>query len=94
MTLQRKRLGLFKERHNMPVTEFIFESPLKNIYDFEYMRAMFDYKLKDITVLDLYVTGLTSALTEALNYCRLNRIIVNLYHFDINTNKYICQKIY
>ena len=43
--------------------------------------------------LNIYVTGLTVALIEALTYCACHSISVTLYHFDRDTNDYFAQEV-
>lgn len=44
--------------------------------------------------INLYVTGLTVALVEVINYCHLNDIELTLYHFNRETNDYYAQEVY
>lgn len=43
--------------------------------------------------LNLYVTGLTTALIAVLNICREELITVDLYHYDRETDGYFIQKV-
>ena len=39
-------------------------------------------------VLDLHVTGLTTALVAVLNVCMQENIRINLWHYDRDTGEY------
>lgn len=43
--------------------------------------------------LNVYVTGLTVALVEVINYCGINNIDLTLYHFNRDTNDYYAQEV-
>lgn len=44
--------------------------------------------------LDVYVTGLTVALVEVINFCSLYDIKLVLYHYDKYTKNYYTQDVY
>jgi len=86
--------GLFKHRHELPCDRFIFDKPLAFIYDFKFQQKIIKKKLSCCSKLDLYVTGLTPALVEVINYCMKNRIILTLWHYDTIIKRYRPQKVW
>jgi len=87
-------LGLIKGRHDIkPVTDYIFEESVIEPFDYAYMRKTIHQKLGDCNCLHLYVTGLTQALIEVVNYCIFSNIKLTLYHFNRDTNKYETQDV-
>ena len=99
-------MGLCEGRHNIPqVTDgYIFPSEV-NPTDLRELNSLAVDKLIDIcekeyndkkqTIgqLNLYVTGLTVALIEVLNICRMYSMRVTLYHYDRDTNSYYPQEV-
>jgi len=90
--MTRKKLGLVKGRHVMPVTQYVFEE-VKDTMNFRSMQDEVRTKLKEVDRLDLYVTGLTSALVEVINYCIYNNVALTLFHYDWKNEKYVPQKM-
>lgn len=89
----KKEFCLCKGRHEMPVTESIFENEL-NPLDLAGMAATVAEQLQGVTELVVYVTGLTVALVEVIKYCNNNNIKLILMHFDRNTNSYYPQQVF
>lgn len=78
---------------NLPA---IFETlNSSRIFDFDYhMKIIHNtFDGKQIDELQLYVTGLTPLLISVLNYCRMFKIPVTLYHYDISLNRYVLQSV-
>ena len=90
--MDKLTLGLCEGRHSIPnVTDYIFPSEI-NPTDLEAMWKTIAAKIPDDALeIDLYVTGLTVALVEVINYCRQNDIDLTLYHFNRDTNGYYPQ---
>lgn len=85
---------LFNGRHQIPgVYNSIFGYSVKDIYDVESMRETIHSKLKNQKRVYLYVTGLTIALVEVINYCTKNDIHLTLYHYNRETKDYFTQGV-
>lgn len=87
-------LALCEGRHEMPsqVNGSIFPNEV-DIFDFKGMKKLIHSKLKSCNELDLYVTGLTPALIEVVNYCVYHDIELTLYHFNRDTGDYVPQLV-
>jgi hypothetical protein len=88
-----KTYGLVKGRHELPVSDYIFESEIKEI-NFQKLRTQVNSKLKDFKtheIVGIYVTGFTPALTTVISYCHDFGINLILYHHDKTSNGYIQQ---
>lgn len=91
----KKVLALFEGRHEMP--DNIEGAVFHNITDpnnFEILMQQCDDSLKNCTELELYVTGLSTALVTVLSYCNYNMIPVTLKHHDKKSNSYYTQKVF
>lgn len=100
-------LGLCKGRHDMPVDGYVFDEipePTNTAaLEKEAYRSIFKYATErswtttgDIgsgLTVNLYVTGLTTALIAVLNVCRKNNIKVMLWHYDRETGHYFSQEV-
>lgn len=71
--------------------ESIFPGHVNHL-NFEGMNSMAELKLKGVDHLDLYVTGLSSALAAVLTVCTLHSISCSLWHFDRDKDSYVEQK--
>ena len=90
------KVGLIKGRHNLPVEKFIFEE-IEDPTALEEMYKVVEKKLKNIDskeTLEVYVTGLTVALTTVIKYCSYNDINLTLYHYNIKSGEYFPQVIF
>ena len=99
-------MGLCESRHEIPqITDgYIFPSEV-NPTDLRELNSLAVDKLMDICEkeyinkkqivgqLNLYVTGLTVALIEVLNICKMYGIRVTLYHYNRDTNDYFPQEV-
>lgn len=99
-------MGLCEGRHAIPeVTDgYIFSSEV-NPTDLRELNSIAVDKLMDacekeyndkkqiVEHLNLYVTGLTVALIEVLNICKIYNIRVTLYHYNRDTNSYYPQEV-
>jgi len=96
------RLGLIKGRHNMPVHNYILnevEDPtnIKKIADDvdASLSAIFDFETSEVGVppetVDLYVTGLTVVLVEAIVWLIARGIQTTLWHYNRDTGEYFPQ---
>ena len=88
------KYGLIKGRHALPVDNYIFEEDIKNVRDLEAMYNVVSEKLNVINkkeALEVYVTGLTVALTVVIRYCINNNINLILWHYDREKDNYYAQ---
>ena len=99
-------MGLCEGRHEIPqVTDgYIFPSEvnpidLRQLNNIAVDRLMdicekeYNDKKQIVVQLNLYVTGLTVALIEVLNICKMYGIRVTLYHYNRDTNDYFPQEV-
>ena len=90
-----KKMCLCEGRHEIPGAEdgAIFGNFL-NPLDIEGMRETVSGKLADVKCLNLYVTGLTVALVEVINFCHATGVRLTLWHFDRETGGYYPQEVF
>lgn len=88
------KMCLCEGRHEIPGAKdgAIFGNSL-NPLDLEGMRATAAAKLAGVEALDLYVTGLTVALVEVINFCHANSVSLTLWHFDSESGRYYPQVV-
>jgi len=93
------KVGLVKGRHKLPddVTEYIFTRALtsEEMVDKDWLyltasNALAKWKPQEV---EIYVTGLTSALIAVLNVCRVHRIKVVCVHYDRQTGGWWRQEV-
>ena len=89
-----KKIGLIRNRHQMPVDDFIFDV-IDDVTDLDWLHQVSLDKLKCLSSdkLGIYVTGLSTALVAALNTCRYLGIDVELYHYNRDTDSYYAQQV-
>lgn len=87
-------LALCEARHEMPdcVTGSIFGNTVDPL-DIEGMKSTVATVLDQVDNLHLYVTGLTVALVEVINYCVLNGVKLTLWHYDRESGWYYPQEV-
>lgn len=90
----KKKMALCEGRHEIQeaVDGAIFENSI-NPLDLDGMRATVSEKLAEVKAIDLYVTGLTVALVEVINFCHANGVKLTLWHFDRESGEYYQQKV-
>ena len=97
-------LGMIKNRHNMPVNKFIFQSVSQKLmfdYDAQYTIAK-EVILREIKFIDgepqnvlvLYTTGLTCALATIIKVCDDLKINLILMHHNARVGNYEPQVIF
>ena len=91
-------LGLVRGRHEIAeVKDYIFNGTIENPSDFSAMWKLADDFIGDMDMsvkeINLYVTGLTTALIEVLNVCKDYDIKVNLLHYNPLDGKYYKQEV-
>lgn len=104
--MERIAVELFKGRHKFENIEgCIFNRELRDVKNMYYMQLSIKKAIdalmkrheireyRDIE-LDVYVTGLTVALVEVINFCSLYGIKLVLYHYDKYTKSYYTQDVY
>lgn len=91
---KKLKMALCEGRHEIPeaVDGPIFGNSL-NPLDLEGMRKTAAARLAGVEALDLYVTGLTVALVEVINFCHANGVSLTLWHFDRETGGYYPQVV-
>lgn len=91
---KKLKMALCEGRHEIPGAEdgAIFGNSL-NPLDLEGMRSSAAAKLEGVAALDLYVTGLTVALVEVINFCHAQGISLTLWHFDRESGSYYPQTV-
>lgn len=85
------RIGAVAGRHEIPFIENYIFNEIKNVHDYDYVRRGVAEKLKDADRVDLYVTGLTSVVAEAVAFCAKRGIVLFLFHYDRDTDIYRAQ---
>lgn len=90
--LNEKIMCLCEGRHDIPqaVDGAIFPQTI-DVTNLKEMHRIVKHKLKDVTHLTLYVTGLTVALVKVINYCSIRNIELRLMHYNKDTNDYYPQ---
>lgn len=91
------KIGLIAGRHNLPVKEFIFDKGIEDPTNLDEMYKIVEEKLKNIDkreTLEVYVTGLTVALTTVIKYCFNNNANLKLWHYDKENDNYYSQTIF
>lgn len=91
------KIGLIKGRHELPVENYIFEKDIEDVRDIEVMYNIVSKKLKDVSKIEpveLYVTGLTVALTTVIRYCYNEGLNLILWHYDKEKDNYYAQILF
>ena len=91
-------MGLCRGRHDIPgVTEYVYPNELDpaNLGAIhEIARDMLIPKVEaGMRHLNLFVTGLTVALVEVINFCRTHGIALTLWHYDRTLGLYYPQEV-
>lgn len=104
--MKELKVGLIRGRHELPVTDYIFEGDIENPLDFVSLFRLANRRVIEIVgaegdkfnlaedKLCVYVTGLTQATVAVINACINNQVKLELYHFDRDTNTYKPQEIF
>lgn len=88
------KIGLVRGRHELPVKDYIFDKEIEDVRDMETMYKIVSEKLKSLDkkeIVEVYVTGLTVALTVVIRYCINNNINLILWHYDREKDNYYAQ---
>lgn len=90
----KMKLALCEGRHQIPQAEdgAIFCNTL-NPLDLSGMQTTVSSCLQGVDSVDLYVTGLSVALVEVINFCHANNVTLTLWHFNRETGDYYPQSV-
>ena len=90
----KKAMELCKGRHNIDeaIDGAVFPNSLDPL-DLDTMDSLAEKSIGEIDELDLYVTGLSVALTSVINYCRRKGVKLTLYHYDKISGEYYPQPV-
>lgn len=100
------KCGLIADRHDMPVSKFIFKGPLvnHNIMDFEFQykkccefienNIPFNEEGLPTKFLEVYVTGLQSVLGALCRAAYKKKVNLNLKHYNASRSDYNTQVIF
>ena len=91
-------VGLCEGRHEIPgVDTYIFPEGYfmgSQVFDYARMAKRIHEVLGEHRgPVRVYVTGLTAALVEVINYCSWNLLELKLMHFDRESGSYIEQPV-
>lgn len=107
MKLEKITVGLIKGRHDMPVSDYIFEK-VEDMFDYDaisnrithfisrkvglsYNEGGGIYSCKGEKALVVYVTGLTAVSCELVDVCNKLGVPLTLMHYDRDTGEYRAQ---
>jgi hypothetical protein len=103
------KVGLIKDRHPMPCTEFIFDKAIDSdhMFNYSYLDShISEFLLNKVCVrsidneyhaekdLCVYVTGLQCVLGSLIKMCSIYNISLTLMHYNRDTNVYEHQVIF
>lgn len=97
--MENIKLGLIEGRHDLPVTEFIYqEGDITFPLDMGKLTEIADKRLSALgaityTSLDIYVTGLTAATLAVMRVAFVRGYLVTFHHFDRNSGMWIAQDV-
>lgn len=95
-------LGTIKGRHQLPVTDYVFNEEIRDVTNVEKIQQDVDYyfienianiRSKDRVRIILYVTGLTVVTLAIVKACKLFDCELVCMHFDRESNSYFEQII-
>lgn len=93
------KLALCESRHEIPEVDGAVFPNTVDPTDMVSLRVHCARRLKSeildkgITYLDLYVTGLTVALVEVINWCIAHKVHLTLWHYDRESGDYYPQEV-
>lgn len=93
------KIGLIAGRHELPVEKYVFQG-IDNVLDFGKMEMVArEFLATNEGDIDLYVTGLSSALVAFINSAVSEGNFgsssrkVTCWHFDMSTGSYVPQEL-
>jgi len=93
------KLGLVEGRHDLPVTDFIYqEGDITFPLDMGKLAEIADKRLSKLgaityTSLDIYVTGLTAATLAVMRVAFVRGYLVTFHHFDRDSGTWLSQDV-
>ena len=97
--MEQLTIGLVEGRHDLPVTEFIYqEGDITFPLDIGRLAEIADKRLSQLgaityTSLDVYVTGLTAATLAVMRVAFVRGYLVTFHHFDRDSGSWIPQDV-
>ena len=91
--VKKMELGLISGRHPLPVTGYIFNDSIEDVFDFESMQEQLASVLQGYTEVTVYVTGLTVVTVELIKFCASQNIKLTLMHYNSKSGLYIPQSV-
>ena len=97
--MEKLTIGLVEGRHDLPVTEFIYqEGDITFPLDMGHLAEIADKRLSQLgaityTSLDVYVTGLTAATLAVMRVVFVRGYLVTFHHFDRDSGSWIPQDV-
>ena len=97
--MEQLTIGLVEGRHDLPVTEFIYqEGDITFPLDMGRLAEIADKRLSQLgaityTSLDVYVTGLTAATLAVMRVAFVRGYLVTFHHFDRDSGMWIPQDV-
>lgn len=97
--MEKLTIGLVEGRHDLPVTEFIYqEGDITFPLDMGHLAEIADKRLSQLgaityTSLDVYVTGLTAATLALMRVAFVRGYLVTFRHFDRDSGSWIPQDV-
>ena len=92
--MECKIMELCQGRHDTPARDGAIFENIVDVRDITSMSETVEKKLEGIDALMLYVTGLTVALVEVINYCHENKVELVLMHYDKEKEDYYPQIVH
>ena len=93
-------LGTIKGRHQLPVTDYVFNKEIKDVTDVEKIQQDVDYYFNELietcddkVQIILYITGLTVVTLAIVKACKRLGYELVAMHFDRDNNCYFGQKV-
>lgn len=97
--MEKLTIGLVEGRHDLPVTEFIYqEGDITFPLDMGRLAEIADKRLSQLgaityTSLDVYVTGLTAATLAVMRVAFVRGYLVTFHHFDRDSGSWTPQDV-
>lgn len=100
------KVGLVEGRHDLPVTDFIYqEGDITFPLDMKELAQIADKRLSELgavssfedrfnpSQIDVFVTGLTAATTAVIRVALMKGYLLTLHHFDRDSQTWLPQTI-
>mgnify|MGYP000945281539 CR=1 FL=1 len=93
-------LGTIKGRHQLPVTDYVFNEEIRDVTDVDKIQQDVDYYFNELSEtcndkvqIVLYITGFTVATLAIVKACKRLGYELVAMHFDRESNSYFGQII-